>query len=660
MAGDLNFAFDIGKDPYLLGRLKLPYKSLNFLSLLYKRTGKDKYDSARDMMEICQWMYVHVSDVRNIINRLSEYIITDIQIDNSGSSFSKEQQDSFLKILEKINLKPTLIRMAKQFFSVGNVLTSVEVKFKKHLKCPACSSVFPINLIEYTFDIKSVSYLAKCPRKDCTHKGPMQVIDSYIRKAENIYLKIWDWHDVDFDYNPISDEYKYYYKVPRDIITALDRKVPDAFLLNTTPDFIIRDIYKKKTKYKFLSGSEKSRVVAFKPGKIKHIKNDSVMSNIMGGWGEPLTMGVLQDVFFMQLLRQAQSVILADYLVPIRIVSPDPGANNFADISKFAAEFDKLYEQFQRNPLQIFKVPYPVQYTTLTGEGKTLFLSNEMDYTRQAIRRGMGVPSELLDGGMQNYSAGNISIRILENFVLNFTSAVINDLVNNFLIPNICINLDLKPFKINFSKFKSMDDVQKNQTRLNLYDRNLLTDIDIYDSFGEKRPSDDELINSVERKAKRDGTYQAVLGNYQGEMQSNLAIRNTQTAIDIQQMQAKEQQLEANKAQAVTPVGPPNGQQPQDDGSTIQPTGEDLPPAEQMAESAMNQLQSPEELNAFIDVLSKNMANNPQYVKDVQSFIQSNSPLMSSGPANEDTRPRKKDGGVDVRPSPNVKPPRRK
>lgn len=655
---DLNFSFDIGKDPYALGRLKLPYKSLNFLSLLYKRSGRDKYDSARDMMEICQWMYIHVSDVRNIINRLAEYIITDIQIDNSASSFSKEQQDNFLNILEKINLKPTLIRAAKQFFSVGNVITSVEVKFKKHLICPKCSTTYPINLMTYKFNVKDVTYETTCLKNSCKYKGPMKVLDSRIRKPENIYLKIWDWHDIDFDFNPISDEYKYYYKIPKDVIAGLDRKIPDAFLLNTTPDFIIQDIYKKKTKLKFAGTSDKARVVAFKQGKIKHIKNDSIMCNIMGGWGEPLTMGVLQDVFFMQLLRQAQSVILADYLIPIRIVSPDPAANNFSDIGRFAQEFDKLYEQFQRNPLQIFKVPYPIQYQTLTGEGKTLFLSNEMDYTRQAIRRGMGVPSELLDGGMQNYSAGNISIRMLENFVLNFTSAVINDLVNNFLIPNICVNLDLKPFKINFSKFKSMDDVQKNQTRLNLYDRNLLTDLDIYDSFGEKRPSDDDIISSVERKAKRDGTYQNIVGNFQGELQTNLAIRNAQTTMDIQEMTMKEQQLQANKNPQ--PAGPTAGSPPVDNGDTVQPTGEQLPPAEQMGESAMNQLQTPEELQAFIDVLSKNMSDNPGYVEEVSNYIMSNSPLMSSGPANEDTRPRKKDGGVDVRPDPTQKPPRRK
>ena len=65
-----NFFFDISRDPMLLGRLRLPYRSFNFLGLLSKQYGQDKYDNGRDLIELCQWMYIHVSDVRNIINTI--------------------------------------------------------------------------------------------------------------------------------------------------------------------------------------------------------------------------------------------------------------------------------------------------------------------------------------------------------------------------------------------------------------------------------------------------------------------------------------------------------------------------------------------------------------------------------------------------------------
>lgn len=688
-----SMGFDIAKDPKMLGRLKLPYKSFNFLALLSRQYGKEKYDSARDIMELCQWMYVHVSDIRNIINRLSEYIITDIQIDDTHTPLDKDEQYVLLNILEKLKLKPKLVQIAKSYFATGNAITSIDVKIRKHLECPKCTTVYNIARIDFRFDTKGINYIAKCQNSKCGYKGPMNVMDQRSRTPESINIKLWDWHDIEFNYNPISDEYRYYYKIPVDIYKGLMGKEPDPFLLETTPHNILKEIFSKKKKSFGFQNSEKSRLMGFPPNKVRHIKNDSVMSTVLGGWGEPITIGVLQDAFFMQLLRQAQAVLLTDYVIPIRIVSPDPSAMQMMDLKEFASKFDDLYAQFQKDPLQIMKSPFPIQYQTMSAEGKSLFLSNEMDYTRQCIRRGIGVPTELLDGGMQNFSASNISLRMLENFVGNFISTVINDVVNDFFIPNICIILKIPTFRVSFTKFKAMDDVQQKQAKLNLYQMNMVADTDIYDDYGIKTPSEEELVKSVERRAVRDGKYQLGLGKFQAEIQSDTTRRSVQSQFEIAELQEKEQKIKGARQQqdADDPEnahefvgGDPNAANPTADPNEGQQQQSQLQPPEELAEHALNQLTTQNELASFLTVLQKQMPDNPEYVKAVSDYINTHftgsevkqdkqnlggqQPEVGGegGPnpkktniTGENTRPREKDGGVDLRPMPSVKPPRR-
>mgnify|MGYP000899734095 CR=1 FL=1 len=697
-----NFFFDISRDPMLLGRLRLPYRSFNFLGLLSKQYGQDKYDNGRDLIELCQWMYIHVSDVRNIINRLAEYVVTDFQIDNTYTKLDKDQQENLLKLLKQTKLKETVIKAAKTYLSTGNIFASVDVGFKKHLQCPRCQSIFPISKIDYIFDIKKIFYTAKCYA--CKKVSNMNVIDTNIKKADHIKLRIWDWHNIEFSFNPMTEEYQYYYAIPKEVIRLLDGKVPDKHLLETTPHYILKEIFSKK-KTTTYSNTIKQRLVVFNDGKLKHIKNPSTMDTTMGGWGEPITVGVLQDVFFMLMLRQAQAVILGDYIVPIRVVSPDPSvmsSGQMFDLKTFSSDFDEMYNKFQYDKMQIMKAPYPIQYQTLSGEGKSLFLANEMESQRQAIRKGMGVPAELLDGGLQNFSAGQISLRMLENFLINLLNGIVDDITNNFFIPEMCKVLGMEPFKVNFAKFKMLDDIQQKQMMMNLYDRNLITDMDVYDDYNKPRPSESELLESIERKARRDAVYMKVTQAAAAESQAMALRKQQQTNQELADLQEKDQEIKALKgqspdsSQSLTSDGMPLSNK--DDKPVISAAGEELPPPQQYAQMALEQLGTQEELETLINKLRAELPSNKDYVDAVQSYIEQNfMPAAPAGPpeagmdptggapqggsqsggggqqpqaggppkmpkqnvTNSITKPKKSDGGVDMRPIPGIKPPRR-
>ncbi len=623
-----NMGFDYSTNGMMLGRLKLPYKSFNFLALISRGFGKDKYDKAQDLIELCQYFYSHISDVKNIINRIAEYAITDIQIDDTNTKLNKEQQETLLRTLDHMNLKYKLIEMAKHYFVTGNVFASIETRFRKNLKCPKCNQfTAPADRVEYTFVKKDAEFRYKCPR--CKYEGNFTQLDISKRSPENIYLNIWDWHEIDFSYNPTSNEYKYYHRVPQTFTDKLLKGVPDKHLLETTKKEILKEVFTPKKSGTFTTRTG-GKVVGFLPNRLKHIKNPSLNKNNMDGWGEPAIVSIIQDSFFMLLLRQAQAVFLADYIIPIRVVTPDPKMPEMIDIQKFSSEFDRAYDLFQRDPIQIMKIPYPIQYQTLSGEGKNLMLSNEMDYTRQAIRRGLGLPSELLDGGMQNYSGGAISLRMLENYFINFLNNVLVDMINGFIIPNVCIILGIPPFIVNFAKFKMIDDIQQKQSYLELWNANLIPDSGVWERYGVDKPSEKELKESIERKAARDGQYAATLANYQSEVQSIMNQKQVEDQFTMQEMQAKEQKLQELKKSTQIEDNAGNMKDTTKLEGNSQPlltsTGDTLPPAEELGDYAIGQLQTPEELDNFVSELESNLKNNPDYVTKIKNYIKQSMP----------------------------------
>lgn len=417
-------------------------------------------------------------------------------------------------------------------------------------------------------------------------------------------IRLWDWHDIDFEYNPISEEYVYYYKIPQDLYEKLEKeKKGNSFLLETTPKEILEEIFSESD----ISFKKKSKKIKFKNEKIKHIKRPSTISSIMEGWGEPITMGVLQESFFMLLLRQAQAVLLADYIIPIRIVSPDAKALELMEISQFAMHFDAIYDSFQKDPFQIMKFPFPIMYQTLSGEAKQIFLSNEIEYVRNTIRRGIGLPAELLDGSLQYYSAGSVFARMFENFAYNFIKSVIYDLTNNFILPQICDILELNDmFRIDMARLKTIDDINQKRAILELFDRNLVPDTYIYDNYNIPRPVESELMDSINRRIKRESVYKEKMTETDIKLNSSISERGF-----YDKLKQEDLMLEKEKERRERELENENMQTPQG-----------FPPPRDLAFEIISKVKNRNEINKILKELSEKI-NNQEYVQSVINYINS-------------------------------------
>ena len=170
-------------------------------------------------------------------------------------------------------------------------------------------------------------------------------------------------------------------------------------------------------------------------------------------------------------------------------------------------------------------LPVPIGQQTLGGDGRALMLSQEYRQWSEHIVAGMGVPIEFVFGGMQ-FSGSNVSMRILENHFLD-VKAQRQQLILDFLLPNIGAFLDWTPASCHYKRFKMADDLQRSAfyMQLNqagkLSDRSLLEDTD-WDSSREQTRIEEErkLIQEGQRRqaianANIQGEAQLVMAKYQ-------------------------------------------------------------------------------------------------------------------------------------------------
>jgi hypothetical protein len=174
----------------------------------------------------------------------------------------------------------------------------------------------------------------------------------------------------------------------------------------------------------------------------------------------------------------------------------------------------------------------PIGYQAIGGEGRALLLSQEIRAVSEQIVTGMGVPPELIFGGM-SFSGSNVSLRMLENMFLRYMTD--HHLMLKWTIRNIANYLEWSTINGKFKPFKMADDLQRKAYNFQLNqagkisDESLLLDAD-YDPDTETRIMEKESATSTQRQKKLrlaqaaiEGESQAIMMRYQLKAQMEQA-----------------------------------------------------------------------------------------------------------------------------------------
>jgi len=403
----------------------------------------------KTLFQYCEYLYYNSPQIFAALNKFAVYPVTDIiyQTDNPNL------KTKYRKLLEEtLHLKNVLVRTGIDRHVYGNSFASIYFPFRRFLTCPVCGASQNIRFVDYKFRIssKKAEFKFNCPK--CKKMVVAKVEDRKLRLPSAINIIRWDPKHIEIEYNPITGESQYYYAIPPELQERIRKG--DRHLLNTMPLPFIQTIAQRK-------------IFKFAPGKIYHMKADAP-SGIDNRWGFPPLTSTLKQFYYVAVLRKANEAISLEYVVPFRVLHPqqstaaaDPTIT--ISLSNWVNEMKMNLKNWRKDPLHIMFSPIPVGVTQIGGQGRALMVTGEITEAENSIIAAMGIPREFIYGGL-TATGGGITLRMLENQLLNHTIALIDEA--QWISDQCGKFMGWAPIRLDLEDFKLVDDVQQKMTLL--------------------------------------------------------------------------------------------------------------------------------------------------------------------------------------------------
>lgn len=467
--------------------------------------------------------FFHVNAfLRNVITKLTEYPITDLLYESAVSEDAKHKWDTVIN--DDLKLKSFLIEVGLDYFTYGNSFISTTMKSVRYLKCNSCGHTDLIKNVK--FKLKNYDFHGTCAA--CKNMTLFRIHDEVIKSNKNFRLIRWAPENIDIDYNPITGNSVYYYNIPNKIKTLIISG--NVNILEDTPEV-------------FLQSLKLNKKIELNRDNLYHLKYPTLAEEDMG-WGKPMILPALKDIYYLQTLRKANEAIANEHTVPKKTISPantatmDPYSQ--MNLGQWKSEVEETIKKWRRDPNHIAIFPIPMTYQELGGNAKMLMLTPEMRFIEENIINSLGVPLEFIKGGA-SWTGSSVSLRIVENHFLTYRELLI-DLINYFIVPKLVAYLEYPEVKFVFKKFKMSDDSESKQLAINLNASGKISDAKLIDEFGyvyeeeqkalkkNRMESLEASIEEMEKQSEAQGKASVIQARYQ--------VR-AQAAAEAEQMRVK-------------------------------------------------------------------------------------------------------------------------
>ncbi|MCK4306554.1 MAG: hypothetical protein KAY24_20090 [Candidatus Eisenbacteria sp.] len=265
-------------------------------------------------------------------------------------------------------------------------------------------------------------------------------------------------------------------------------------------------------------------------------------------------------------------------------------------------------------------LPLPVGNQTIGGDGRALLLGQEIRIWSEHIVTGMGVPQELIFGGV-SFSGSNVSLRMLENIFLGYMTD--HGLLMNWVVQRVASYMDWEPMSIKYKPFKMADDLQRKAYNFQLNQAGKISDGTLLeDADFDPDKEDKKILGETDKRAEAQTKAQLAQAEIQGKAQMVMMRYQIKSQKEQQQMlgaapmpgepgaeaggiqpgQAQAQPMEAQAQQQQPPL-PQQQQPPMMATQPPQQAQPELPPAMGAMRSPLNQTQQTPEGAANVDLL---------------------------------------------------------
>lgn len=593
----------------------------HFANPFFDHAGTYTPTNIKDLFYFCRHYFLTNGVINAILTKAAEYPVTDLIIQHKSDGVQKKWEDLFLGIL---NYRARGIDVNVDYQVYGTAFVSPTFPTRKWLYCANCSAGYDAVRDRACWRYTSHKFWLRCDK--CGQSGYVKhVEDVPYPDYHDVRIMRWNPEMIGAAVNPVTGHESYTLALSDDFRSRITLGQKD--LVATTPNI-------------FLSAVEKRRALAFDPNSVFHMKRHTV-SSAENAWGTPAIMPVLKDLFLLQVLKKTTESVALIHGWPQVFIFPQPataGADPFA-VSSLADWRAKLQAELAKqriDPGYYGVLPFPVGHQTIGDSGRNWMLMPEIRQLVELIIVGMGYPVDLIFG-QGTYAGSSVTMRMMENTFLNNVMGqhrLVQWLAQKF---GAFLNWDLPSMK--FRKFRMADDLQRQGMLFQLESAGKISTSTMLSEIDIKAQDETELmIKDMAAYEKVEKKKQAIIAEVQGQAQMIMG-----------KYQARAQQV-ANETMAAAQVGVDDPFTQALSSPTGGPQGITLDAAA-AALARHVQLMPPDQRRLYMSQLANG-------VPEMHQLVQGHMPLPGQ-PEQPQHGQQGMQPPVDMRPMPDVLPPRR-
>lgn len=537
--------------------------------------------TVKELLKWCAYFFYTDPLLGSVVYKIAEYPITDF-IYNSEDEYVRKRWKDVLE--EILNIKPFLIEIGLDFFTFGNAFISINLPFKRLIRCSNCKHQEDIKEVKYKF--KSWEFHYKCP--SCKEEVVGKTKDVPVKSPQDINFIRWDPKNIEIEYNPLTGKSRYRYRVPNKIRRAIMQGKAD--ILNDIP-------------WIFINAVKSNKDIILSPRNLFHFKRPTLAEQDQG-WGKPLILHSMKRLFYLYVLRRAQEAIALQRILPLEFVFPQPNATQdpyqHVNLNTWSGRVQEEIRKWRTDPNYISVVPVPLGFERLGGDGRALMLGPEIEIANKEITGGMGVPLEFVFGGL-SWSGSSVSLRTLENHFLMYRRLLMRFL--NFVKGHLVVHLGLPDIELKFTEFKMADDIQRKQLVMQLNaaqkisNKTLLTELG-FDFEKEQETIRKEIdkmmeLQEIQMKAQAKAQGEAQILSVKYQMQAQEAQMKAQQQMQEEQQEQMTPEQQQQQAMAEQQQAPAEGQEQQQQAAPEQQQAASAGAEREMAQQAVSQSMAP-------------------------------------------------------------------
>lgn len=404
----------------------------------------------KDLFRWAEYIYTDSPAIFAALQKLATYPVTSVTVESQDKTHKEAWEDLLTNVLD---VKQNAITTALDRKVYGNSFISIYKPFNRFLKCNLCDQLTGIKHVKYSFQLKTLKFKYTCA--SCEKAAVGEIVDQRNANKKQIAIIRWDPKLMDIDYNPITGKSRYYYTIPTDLKTKVEKG--NKHIIDTMP-------------LEFLKAMQANKIFEFADDQLFHMKTPSP-AGIDAQWGMPPLLCTIKLFFYAMVLRKANEAIALDHIVPFRVLHPAP-ISGTADpatqinLANWQGRLEESLKLWRRDPNHIMMAPVALGVTMMGGQGRSLLTLGEVKEAEDAIIASLGIPREFVYGGLTLAGSG-ISLRMLEN-QLDTDAAQQNDQLE-WIIQQVAAVLSWRPTKAKFVPFKLVDDTEQKAALMQLH-----------------------------------------------------------------------------------------------------------------------------------------------------------------------------------------------